>query len=287
MAAFSRLFPTFASAYALQMVLGSIFVPLQDERFYDMGGSLGWLSTTFISLYYPALKARFVDGNIGPLPALSTFAPRQLLLTAAVGLWSARLGYFLGTRAIKAGGDSRFDVIKKKPTTFFAYWMAQATWIALVGLPVWLVNTLPASRNPPLGLRDYAAFGLFAGSWLFEIIADRQKTKWRRAKDDKEHDEKFITKGLWAISRHPNYVGEAGLWAGIYALSTSSLQTPYFPPGTVALAALSPLFTWFLLRKVSGVPPLERAGNKKFRDDPRWAEYKRTVPIFFPWGGYE
>lgn len=64
-------------------------------------------------------------------------------------------------------------------------------------------NSLPSHLHPALGIRDYAAAGLFVGSFLFEVIADRQKTAWRRAKDAKEHDEKFITSGLWSISRHP------------------------------------------------------------------------------------
>lgn len=75
-----------------------------------------------------------------------------------------------------------------------------------VGLPVYLCNAMPAGLHPALGLRDYAALGVYAGSFLFEVIADRQKTAWRRAKDAKEHEEQFITSGLWSISRHPKYV---------------------------------------------------------------------------------
>jgi steroid 5-alpha reductase family enzyme len=78
-----------------------------------------------------------------------------------------------------------------------------ATWIAVVGLPIWLVNTLPARLNPALGIRDLGALGLYTGSLLFEIIADRQKSTWRKAKDAKEHNELFISSGLWSISRHP------------------------------------------------------------------------------------
>jgi steroid 5-alpha reductase family enzyme len=163
-----------------------------------------------------------------------------LLLTAAVGIWTIRLGSFLAMvscstryydpffqsldqRAIKAGGDSRFDKIKQKPGTFAVYWFAQgkthsflhpsqlinpreATWIMAVGLPVYLCNAMPAGLHPALGLRDFAALGVYAGSLLFEVISDRQKAAWRRAKDAKEHDEKFITSGLWSISRHPKYV---------------------------------------------------------------------------------
>lgn len=165
--------------------------------------------------------------------------------------------------------------------------MAQATWILVVGLPVYLCNVLPAGLHPPLGMRDYASLGLFAGSLLFEVIADRQKSAWRKAKDAKHHEEKFINRGLWSISRHPNYIGEVGIWTGIWALSTSTLQTVHFPPGTAMLATVSPMFTYYLLRYVSGVPPLERSNKKKFRDDPQWAEYKRTVPVFWPLGPKE
>jgi len=81
--------------------------------------------------------------------------------------------------------------------------MVVATWITLVGLPVYLVNALPAPAHPALGGVDYLALGIYAGSLLFEVIADGQKTSWRNAKDKKEHDEQFISSGLWSISRHP------------------------------------------------------------------------------------
>ncbi|PPQ77136.1 hypothetical protein CVT25_010830 [Psilocybe cyanescens] len=269
MAVLSRLVPSIASAYGLQAVFALIFVPQQNEKYYDFGGAVGWLSTTFLSLYYPALKAKYWNGVPGSLPALSSFAPRQLLISAAVGIWAVRLGSFLAMRAIKAGGDSRFDEIKKSPRKFTYYWMAQATWITLVGLPVYLVNVFPSRIHPALGARDYLAVGLYASSLLFEVIADRQKSTWRKAKNNKEHDEEFISSGLWGISRHPNYLGEVGIWTGIWALSTSSLQTAAYPRGAVA---------------VSGVPPLERAGDKKFAGNPKWQIYKNSVPIFWPWG---
>jgi steroid 5-alpha reductase family enzyme len=287
MALFSRLLPTITSAYALQTVLALIFVPQANEKYYDLGGALGFLSTTFTSLYFPSIRAKYWEGKNIPLPALTSFAPRQLLLSAALGIWSIRLGSYLAERAIRSGGDSRFDEIKHQPGKFTFFWMAQATWITLVGLPVYLANAVPSGVHPALAFRDFAALGLFAGSFIFEVTADRQKAAWRAARDTKQHDEKFITSGLWSISRHPNYIGEVGIWTGIWALSTSCLQTAYFPRGTVALAALSPLFTWFLLRKVSGVPPLEKAGDKKFGADPKWKEYKSKVPVFFPWGGYD
>ncbi|KAI0249150.1 DUF1295-domain-containing protein [Lactifluus subvellereus] len=282
MSVFSRLLPVAGGAFSLQAILAAIFVPQANEKWYDLGGSLGFLSATVTSLYYPTLKAKFWEGAPVPFPPLSSFAPRQLLLTAALGIWTIRLGGFLVQRAIKAGGDSRFDKVKHQPGTFTAFWMVQALWVLLVGMPVYLVNVVPAHLHPALSLRDYASLGLFASSFLFEIIADRQKSAWRRAQRDKEHEEKFITSGLWSISRHPNYVGEVGIWTGIWALSSASLQTAHYPRGTVVLAAISPLFTYYLLRYVSGVPPLERSAKKKWGQDVAWQTYKRKTPVFWP-----
>ena len=72
-----------------------VFVPQQNEKYFDLSGAVGWMSTTFISLYYPALKAKFFDGIQKPLPSLSTFPPHKLALTAAVTIWSLKLGGFL------------------------------------------------------------------------------------------------------------------------------------------------------------------------------------------------
>lgn len=113
---------------------------------YDLGGSLGFLSTTFVSLYYPTLKARYWEGTNASFPSFSSFAPRQRLLTSALTVWAIRLGsflvevitsapvcatwsvcdrIFLVQRAIRAGGDSRFDKVKHQPGIFLAFWMVQ------------------------------------------------------------------------------------------------------------------------------------------------------------------
>ena len=99
--------------------------------------------------------------------------------------------------------DSRFDEIKKNPLAFAGAWTGQAVWISLAALPVYLVNAIPKSRQPRLGLLDLIGVGIWAGAWGIELLADHQKSAWRQDRTDKKHDEKFIKSGLWSWSRHP------------------------------------------------------------------------------------
>lgn len=116
-------------------------------------------------------------------------------------------------------------------------------------------------------LTDILGLLLFTGGLSFEILADRQKSAWSAAKKRKEHDEDFLTSGLWAKSRHPNYFGESVLWSGIAVLSAGVLagSAGQLGMGTagwgvwgrvlgVGIAGVSPAFVTFLLLKVSGVP---------------------------------
>ena len=72
---------------------------------------------------------------------------------------------------------------------------------------------------------------------------------------------KFINKGLWRFTRHPNYFGEAVLWWGIYFLACGVEW------GWVTIWA--PLFITYLVRFLSGVPMLE----EKYKDNPEWQAY--------------
>jgi protein-S-isoprenylcysteine O-methyltransferase Ste14 len=185
-----------------------------------------------------------------------------------------------------------------------------ATWVFMIGLPVYLVNSLPPSLHPTLGWTDYAALGLATISFLIEIVADEQKSSWRSRRERKLHDDRFISSGLWSVSRHPkyvtsesyvlqfifyrSYVGEVGIHTGIWAMTVPSLLKFSSPLYAVGLAGpASPIFTYYALRYVSalppssndqfsssglqlsGVPPLQRAGDKKWAGDPKWEEYKR------------
>jgi steroid 5-alpha reductase family enzyme len=112
--------------------------------------------------------------------------------------------------------------------------------------------------------------GLFIFGFVTEVIADKQKTAFRSIPENRD---KFITTGLWAKSRHPNFFGEIILWTGIAVMSFSSLT------GLQYLTLISPVFTYLLLVYVSGVRMLEARADKKWGDNEEYIKYKTETPV--------
>lgn len=253
--------PTVATAFAIQGAVAIPSILAQTERFYDLSGSLTYLSCAALSLYLPVLRARAATGagTFGlPWPSIlkslqgKSLAQggfwdwRQLVLTAFVGIWATRclwkhpkrqrttanlyaVGTFLFSRITSENGqDSRFDKIRTAPSKFTVAFFAQATWVSLVMLPVTALNSMPPTAFAAI---PYFTPGTLAGValWLFgfafEVTADRQKSQWMEEKKEKKHDEDFLTRGLWSKSRHPNYFGEITMWTGIAVTAGSILAS--------------------------------------------------------------
>ncbi len=110
--------------------------------------------------------------------------------------------------------------------------------------------------------------------WLvgfgIEVAADDQKRAFRA---DPANRGRFITTGLWAWSRHPNYFGEITLWVGVALVALPALS------GWQHLTLVSPLFVGLLLTRVSGVPLLEARGQATWGDDPEYRDYVARTPV--------
>ena len=189
----------------------------------------------------------------------------RLLVAGMVVVWAARLGFFLVSRIIASGRDRRFDAIRGSLVRFFGFWMLQglAAWIVL--LPVFLFMRGDASSVWWLGILIWL-IGL-----LIESIADVQKRRFSR-----ERPGMMIDSGLWRYSRHPNYFGEILCWVGVYVFVVPSLV------GLEPLIALaSPLFIAFVLIFVTGIPPLERLGKKRWGR--AYESYVERTSMLVPW----
>lgn len=244
-------------AFAIQWIA---FIPayiFQTEKFYDLTGSLTYLSVIWFSLASSSDQFDNLNGA-------------NLAIVVLITLWAVRLGSFLFMRIHKDGEDKRFRSIKPSATQFFMTWTLQGLWVSLCSMcALTAISTETGVIVNPL---FYIGLGLFIFGFVTEVVADKQKSKFRSIPENRN---KFITTGLWAKSRHPNYFGEIVLWTGIAVMSLSSLN------GLQYLTLISPIFTYLLLVHVSGVRMLEARAEKQWGGEESYKEYKRNTPTLF------
>ena len=118
----------------------------------------------------------------------------------------------------------------------------------------------------------YVGLLIYVVGVSIEIIADKQKTRFRSLEKNKDT---FITSGLWSKSRHPNYLGEILLWFGISVMSISSLS------GFQYITLVSPVFSYILIVYVSGVRILEESGKEKWGHLDSYKDYIKKTPVLF------
>ena len=240
-------------AFIIQWIL---FIPayiFQTEKFYDLSGSFTYIfAVCYVSYsFYQENGINF--GNI--------------VLASAIIIWAIRLGSFLFFRIHKAGEDRRFRSIKPSPTRFFMTWTLQGMWVSICSACA--LTAISTSKGVQINSLLYVGLAFFLIGFLIEVIADNQKSKFR---SNPENKNKFITTGLWSLSRHPNYLGEITLWLGVTIMSISSLS------GWQFITLISPVFTYILLVYVSGVRLLEASGRKKWGHLESYQDYLKKTP---------
>jgi steroid 5-alpha reductase family enzyme len=232
--------PLFAFSVGLAFLIQWLaFIPaylMQSERFFDLTGSITYISVTIIAV----LAGPLVDG-------------RSILLLALVMIWAARLGTFLFRRIHKAGKDARFDEIKPSFIRFLNAWTLQGLWVTLTLSAA--LAAITATTRRELGLFALIGFLVWGFGFAIEVTADIQKSRFRAHPENKG---KFIHTGLWAWSRHPNYFGEIVLWVGIVIIALPILR------GWQWVTLISPIFVTVLLTRISGVPLLEKRSDEKW-----------------------
>ena len=230
-----------------------IFIPsfaFQTEHYFDLTGSISYLSAVALAFY------------LNP-----SVDPRDLLIGLLIVVWAVRLGSFLFMRVKQDGKDDRFTIMKTQFHWFLMTWTLGGLWVFLTmaaGLAAITSNT-----TQPFGLMAYLGLALWIFGFSIEVIADRQK---RVFKKNQQKDKEFITSGLWAWSRHPNYFGEITLWIGLTLIALPVLS------GWQLVTLISPVFVYILLTKISGIPLLENRGMKKWGSDPEYIDYLNRTP---------
>jgi len=165
---------------------------------------------------------------------------RIVLMAIVATLWGIRLTYNFGRKgaySIKFWSgeeDYRWALLRQGK-----YFKSRIVWgifdlffISLYQNFIVLAITFPAiavmGSDKKIGAVDILALLLMVGFLMLETIADEQQWKFHSEKkrllnEGKSLDELpmpykrgFNTIGLWSCSRHPNYLGEQGIWISLY-----------------------------------------------------------------------
>ena len=197
---------------------------------------------------------------------------RQILVLCLVSIWGIRLSLHIHLRNKHAGEDVRYKRMREKAgkgfwwKSFFTIFLLQGILAFLISAPLYVVQVMASSSE--FSWFDGVGVMLWLLGFYFEAVGDWQLTKFKANPDNKG---KLLTTGLWALTRHPNYFGDACLWWGYFILALNSSYG--------LLTVFSPMLMTLLIRYVSGVTLLEKdLGTTK----PGYESYVKNTPPFFP-----
>lgn len=232
-------------------------------------GKSGWTDT--IWSYAVGL------GGAAAVFGLSSEAPdgRRILVGAMIVAWSLRLGTHILRRTLKGQDDPRYAELRRQwgaqwQARLFRFLQVQALAAFLLLLPV-----VAAASNPAMfpSWSDLVAIGIYLVAVVGEGAADRQLERFAAIPANRG---KIMDRGLWSVSRHPNYFFEWLGWWGFVLIAIG----PDFALNWRWIAVLGPALMYWLLVHASGIPPTEahmlESRGAAFRS------YQARVNAFFP-----
>jgi steroid 5-alpha reductase family enzyme len=218
--------------------------------------------------------------SVAPIPIVVYWASagegswgRRAWVVAVVCAWGARLTANQLARW-RGLGDEDFRYAELRARTGRWYWpaslagvhLAPTAWVFLGLLPAYAALTVPGRAWNAL---DWAAVVVTGGGVLLEAAADLQLRRFVRGRRDPAA---VLDSGLWALCRHPNYLGEILFWWGLWLSGVAAAPA-------WAWTAAGPLAITLLFVLVS-VPWMDRRMAARH---PAFAERLRAAPALLPW----
>jgi steroid 5-alpha reductase family enzyme len=235
---------------------------------------LGWLYSIYkhnVHIIDSMWGLYFLITAIVVVALQPVFDLRSGFLLCLVVIWALRLSIYLAIRNWGKQEDYRYKQIRTNNQPYF--WLKSLYLVFILQLFLAWVIAMPLvaglqSGAAGLGWFDFLGFGIAVFGIGWEAIADYQLYRFKR---DAANQGKVMDAGLWALSRHPNYFGEACIWWGFYLVALAA-------GGWWTLA--SPAIMTFLLLRVSGVSMLEKTIHER---RPEYRHYMQTTSAFIPW----
>ncbi|RKF71755.1 uncharacterized protein GcM1_250173 [Golovinomyces cichoracearum] len=214
---------------------------------------------------------------------LSSLQTTRLEIVFVVGVfWSG--GYSIGSE------DYRWEIIRKdmNPIQFLIFniifvSLAQSVLLFLITTPSYII-LLVAQVSPKTSTADYVFASVLIALIAIEFISDQQQWNFQEAKrkynensellhgyKKEDLDRGFLVRGLWSLSRHPNFAAEQAIWIVFYLHGCWTTKT---------------LFNWtscgfisYLLLFQGSTILTEKISAGKYCE---YAEYQKKVGKFIP-----
>lgn len=231
-------------------------------------GNSGWVDTIW------TFSVGLVGAGVALWPAAVLDLPaRQWLVAIMSAAWALRLGSHIAARAAATGDDPRYADYARQwapdaPRKMFIFLQQQAAGSIPLVFAMFVAAHAPAAE---LRAQDYIGMAILLIAICGEGAADAQLKAFRLKPSNRG---KVCDTGLWAWSRHPNYFFQ---WFGWLAYPVIAI-TPGHLWGFAAL--LAPIFMFWVLNYVTGVPPLEKQMERSRGN--AWHAYERRTSRFFP-----
>jgi steroid 5-alpha reductase family enzyme len=202
----------------------------------------------------------------------ASFNAVDILFIVAITLWSIRLtlNWAIRWRGL-ADQDWRYTMLKKRSTSLWFFTnliginLVPTLFVFAVLIPVYYGIKTEGNINFPV----IAGFIICISAILIEYFADRQMNLYKKQNNSRN---RYIDRGLWQYSRHPNYFGEVLFWWGIWLI-----QIGIYPK--IWLTVLGPVMMTALFLFIS-IPLMEKHVLQSKKD---YITYQKQVSIFIPW----
>jgi steroid 5-alpha reductase family enzyme len=199
------------------------------------------------------------------------FLPRKILISLLVTIWGLRLSIYIFLRNWKKPEDFRYQKWRNESgakwwwQSYFRVFLLQGVLLGIISVP--LLAAQIRSTPDHLTLFDFLGIIVWLIGFFFESMGDYQLAQFKAKPENKG---KVMDRGVWRLTRHPNYFGDSAQWWGYYLIAAA---------GGGWWTIFSPFIMTLFLLRVSGVKLLEKTMETR----PGYKEYIRKTSSFVPW----
>ena len=227
------------------------------------------------SSFYDAYWSVIPMVIVGYLISLQTDAEliRQLMLALVILLWGFRL---TANWAYTWSGLDHVDwrYVNLQIKAGLLWWPLSFTGVHLYPTILVFLGCIPMYHALVIGTQpingfDYLALTVGLVSVWIEFQSDRELHRFR---DVRHSRTEVLDTGLWSLCRHPNYLGEIGVWVSV-------LLFGYAAVGYADYWMLAGSAAMILLFTIVSIPMIEK---KLIEDKPGYVAYKAKTFSLIP-----